>query len=98
MSASERGPYLTVFGVAFSRLGNVPKLLPKLSFIIIRYMSQTHSLASRLALSTIYPLFVDRFGRSLRFLYIEFDKEAMYDGQRSENRCRCQEILNFKGF
>ncbi len=34
---------------------------------------------------TIYPLFVDRFGRSLRVCHIEFDKEAISDGCRSEN-------------
>ena len=37
----------------------------------------------RLAFSTIYPLFVERFGRSLRFYNIEYDKEAISDGRRS---------------
>ena len=35
-------------------------------------------------LSTIYPLFVDLFGRSLRFNHQDFDKEAISDGCRSE--------------
>ncbi len=40
-----------------------------------------HSLAhGRLAFSTISPLFVDQFGRSLRFCYLEFNKEAISDG------------------
>ena len=39
----------------------------------------------RLAFKTISPLFVDRFGRSLRYCYLEFDKEALSDGCRSEN-------------
>ncbi len=51
-------------------------------------MSQTHSVTpsfpGRLAISDISPLFVDRFGRSLRFCHLEFDKEAIYD-ERSEN-------------
>ncbi len=48
------------------------------------------------ALSTIYPLFVDRFGRFLRFYHLEFDKEAISDGFGSENgRLRCR-VLNFK--
>ena len=29
---------------------------------------------------TIYPVFVDRFGRSLRFCHLEFDMEAISDG------------------
>ena len=33
---------------------------------------------------TIYPLFVERFGRSLQFCHLEFDKKAIYDGSRSE--------------
>ncbi len=40
--------------------------------------------ASRLALSPISPLFVDRFGRSLQFCHLEFDKEAISDVYRSE--------------
>ena len=32
---------------------------------------------SHLALSTISPLFVDRFGHSLRFCYLIFYKEAI---------------------
>ena len=68
---------------------SIGKLL-KLMFAIIRQMSQTHSLArplitSRLALLTISSLFNDRFGRSLRDFYLEFDKEAISDGERSEN-------------
>ena len=47
-------------------------------------MSQIYSvtplLAGRLAISAIPPLFVDRFGRSLWFCYLEFDKEAIFDG------------------
>ena len=31
------------------------------------------------------PLFVDRFRRSLRFCYLEFNKEAISDGCRSGN-------------
>ena len=34
---------------------------------------------SRLAFSTISPLFVDRFG-FLRVCHLGFDKEAIYDG------------------
>ncbi len=29
------------------------------------------------AISSIFPLFVDRFGRYLWFFYLEFDKEAI---------------------
>ena len=34
----------------------------------------------RLAFSSITPLFVDRFGRSLQFYHLQFDKEAISDG------------------
>ncbi len=44
-------------------------------------MSQTHSRTKE----TISPLFVDQFGRYLRFCHLEFDKEAISDGCRSEN-------------
>ena len=33
----------------------------------------------------IFPLFVDRFGRSLRFCHLEFDKEAITDGFKSHS-------------
>ena len=42
--------------------------------------SPPQSLTSRLALSIISLLFVDRFGRSVRFCHLEFDKEDIYDG------------------
>ncbi len=45
---------------------------------------------SRLALSAISPLFVDQFGRSLRFYHLDFDKEAISDGCWRENtQYRC---------
>ncbi len=44
--------------------------------------SLPHSLMGRLAISTISPLFVDRFWRSLRFCYLKFNKEALSDGCR----------------
>ena len=48
-------------------------------------MSQmTHSLASRLAFSTISPLFVDRFGRSFQLGHLELDKEDISDGWWNE--------------
>ena len=40
--------------------------------------SLRHSLTGRVISSTS-PLFVDRFGRSLQFCYLEFDKEAISD-------------------
>ena len=40
-------------------------------------MSLTHG---HLAVSAISPLVVDQFGSSLRFCYLEFDKEAIYNG------------------
>ncbi len=49
--------------------------------------AQTHSLthSQRLALSIIYPLFVDRFWRSLQFCHLELDKAAISDGYMREN-------------
>ena len=56
-------------------------------------MSETNSLTpshsysvltGRLAISTIYPLFVEQFGRSLWFCHLEYDKKAIYDGQMSK--------------
>ncbi len=55
--------------------------------------SLAHSLTSHLGLSTIYPLFVDRFGRSLWI-----DKEAILDGSRSENARYREGVLNLKKF
>ncbi len=47
-------------------------------------MSQIHSLNHK-AFSTISPLLVDQFGRSLRFCYLEFVKIAISDDFSSEN-------------
>ena len=41
--------------------------------------SVPHSLTGRLAFMSISPLFVDRFGSSLRFSHLEFDREAISD-------------------
>ncbi len=38
------------------------------------------TLTGRLSSLTISPLYVDRFGRSLRFCYLEFDKKVISDG------------------
>ena len=43
--------------------------------------SPTHS-----AVSAIPPLFVNRFERSLRFCYLEFDKEVIVDGFMAHSR------------
>ena len=40
---------------------------------------------SNLALSTIYPLFIDQFERSLQFCPLEFDEDAISDGWRGVN-------------
>ena len=40
--------------------------------------------------NVISPLFVDRFGRSLQYCYLEFDKEAIFDDFMAHSR-------NFKG-
>ncbi len=41
----------------------------------------TQSLAyKRLSFSSIYPLFVNRFRRSLRFRHLEFDNEIISEG------------------
>ena len=45
-------------------------------------MSQT----GRLTFSTISPLFVDRFKRSLRFGHLQFDQEAISRGFMSHSR------------
>ena len=68
----------------------------KLSFSIIRYMSQAHTLPhKRLPFSTISTFFVDRFGRFIQFYYLDFDKEAISDDCRSENSS-IGGFLNFK--
>ncbi len=38
----------------------------------------------------------DRFGRSLRFCHLEFDKEAIYDGCKSKNARYQWWVLNLK--
>ncbi len=48
-------------------------------------MSQTHSFTGHLAFSTISPLVVDRFERSILVCQLELDKEAISDDCRSEN-------------
>ena len=56
-----------------------PPQFPYLLYLPL-YLDVTDSLTSRLAISTISPLFVDRFGRSLRVFHLKFDREAIYDG------------------
>ncbi len=51
---------------------------------LVRYHSHNVPLTSRLAFSSISQLFADQFKRSLRFCYLEFDKEAISDGRRSK--------------
>ncbi len=51
----------------------------------------------RLAFSTIYPLFVDRFGRSLWFCHLDFDEEAIYGGFMAHS-CVFREVLNLSDF
>ena len=46
----------------------------------------------------ISPLFEDRFGRSLQFLHIEFDREAISDACRSGNARYRWGVLNFNYF
>ena len=65
---------------------------------LTRYHRLTHSLMSSLASLTIFALFVDRFGRSLRFYHQEFDKEAISDCCRIENARYRWEVLNIKLF
>ena len=52
----------------------------------------------RLAISAKSPLFVDQFGLSLRFCHLEFDKEANYDGYRSEKNLASDVLLNLLVF
>ena len=48
-------------------------------------MTLADSLTHSITFSFVDPLYVDRFGRSLRFCHQEFVKEAIYDGYWSEN-------------
>ncbi len=48
-------------------------------------MLQNSLTTSHLDLSSISSLFVDRFRRSLPFFHLEFDKEDIFEGKRSEN-------------
>ena len=59
---------------------NTLKLFQLLSNYIDVTDSLRPSLTGCLAVSTISPLFVDRFGRSLLLCYLEFDNEAISDG------------------
>ena len=61
-------------------------------------MDVTHSLTHKhSALSAKSPLFVDRFGRVLQIFHLEFDKEAISDGCRSENAwCQYKGGLEFQ--
>ncbi len=49
--------------------------------LLSNYIDVADSLAGRLAVWAISALFVVQFGRSLRFCYLEFDKEALFDGK-----------------
>ncbi len=63
------------------------------------FANHTHSLTNvMLDLSTLSPLFVDRIGRSLRFCYLEFDKEAIFDVCRCENAQYRWGVLNIERF
>ncbi len=86
-------PYLLLFVTTWSKLikyrygciglGYItyPSLEKKPNIFGSPAHSLTPSLThKRLAISSIYPLFVDRFGRSLRLYNLEFDKEAISDG------------------
>ena len=51
---------------------------------------------SHLAFSIMSPLFVDRFGRSLRFCHLKIDTVAISDGCWSKMAMHRWEVLNFK--
>ncbi len=60
-------------------------------------MSQTPSLThGKFSFSAIFSLFVDRFGRSLRFCHLEFDKEANSNVYKSESARYRWGVSNFK--
>ncbi len=52
----------------------------KLSFSVIRQMSQTHSLTGCLAFLTISPFFCVSIWTFFTVFHLEFEKEAIYDG------------------
>ena len=56
-------------------------------------MSQTHSPTEHLNVSAIYSLFLDRFGRSLRFCPLEFNNEDIISDEMFSIRGG---VLNFK--
>ncbi len=59
-------------------------------------MSQTLSL-THVKFWFFDNMFVDQFGRSLQIFHLEFDKEAISDGYRSENaRCQCKGGFEFQ--
>ena len=65
---------------------------------LLTYMSQTHFhhlFTGRLALSAMYPLFLGRFRRSLRFRHLEFDKEVISDGFMAQFRVFREEGVEF---
>ncbi len=51
----------------------------KLNFLMIRYILLLYLQRHIQLFSTIFPLFVDRFGRFLQFFYLGFDNEANSD-------------------
>ncbi len=66
-------------GLKWAALKFNPLLEPEFLLLLHRCYRLTYSLTGRLAVSAISPLFVVRFGRSLRFNHLEFDKEAISD-------------------
>ena len=56
-----------------------------MTFLEALYLGFHTQTTERLAVSVLPSLFVDRFGSSLRFCHIEFDKEVISDGSGSEN-------------
>ncbi len=48
----------------------------------------------RLAFLTLFLVFLNRFGRSVRFCNLEIDKEVISDGYRSENAWYRLGVLN----
>ncbi len=54
-----------------------------MTFLEALYLGSHTQTTERLSVSALPSLFVDRFGRSLRFCHLELDKEAISDGSRS---------------
>ncbi len=57
-------------------------------------MSVPHSVTGCFVISSISPLFMDRFGGSIRFCHLDFDKDGISEGKKGIPRGIRHSLIN----